>query len=251
MRLTMEDLFKTYRTRHLEPKRPGTLKNTDYQIGTISRTALTRTDGDRVAFGAWLVSDVTTDTIEQYAEARRGSGVPAMNRDLALLRSMFNWAVRMGTIERTPFKRGTETVVRLTREVQRSRRLELGEDERLLAASAGHLRAVVEAALETGCRKGELLSLQWSQVRSTPKAEIFLPAGKTKTRRDRRIPISARLQSILGMRRLGPDGQEHAPTAYVFGNEVGEQVVTFKRAWERAVLKAHGRKPAYVVKTVG
>ncbi|MEO7891213.1 MAG: site-specific integrase [Vicinamibacterales bacterium] len=249
-RLTLAQLFGTYRSRHLAVKRQATLRNSDYQIAMIAGTELTRTDGERRYFGAWHVTDITTDTIEQYGEGRRKAGVPAANRDLSLLRAAFNWAVRMGAIERTPFKRGTETVVRLTREVGRSRRLEPGEDARLLAACGEHLRAVVEAALETGCRKGELLSLQWAQVRSSPKAEIFLPASKTKTRRDRRVPISARLQLILDMRKLDPEGEAHKPTAYVFGNEVGEQLVTFKRAWERSVLKANGIRPTYVVRTV-
>ncbi|MEO8520057.1 MAG: site-specific integrase [Acidobacteriota bacterium] len=249
-RLTLTELFTTYRTRHLVVKRPSTLKNTDYQIAKITSTELARTDGERRRFGAWHVTDITTDTVEQYGEWRRAAGIPAANRDLSLLRATFNWAVRMGTIEKTPFKRGTETVVRLTREVGRSRRLEPGEDARLLAACGSHLRALVEAALETGCRKGELLSLQWSQVKSSPKAELFLPASKTKTRRDRRIPISARLQLILDMRKMDPEGKEHSPAAYVFGNEVGDPIVTFKRAWERAVLKAHGVRPVYVVRTV-
>ncbi len=51
------------------------------------------------------------------------------------------------------------------------------------------------------------------------------------------------------MRRTGPDGEPHPPTAYVFGNEAGESVKTFKRAWEAAVLRSHGQKPEYIVKT--
>ena len=70
----------------------------------------------------------------------------------------------------------------------------------MLAACAPHLRAVVEAALETGMRRGEILSLQWSQIEGlrlegkrnkvvwAPRAELVLPWTKSKTRRDRRIP---------------------------------------------------------------
>ncbi len=97
-------------------------------------------------------------------------------------------------------------------------------------------------------RKGELLSLQWWQVQSEPRPQIYLPAVKTKTRDDRWIPISGRLQLILDMRRCDPDGQEHPPTAYVFGDAVGHPAKSFKRAWERAVLVAHGHTPEYVMK---
>ena len=38
------------------------------------------------------------------------------------------------------------------------------EAARLLAACGPHLRDLVVAALESGCRKQELLSLQWTQV---------------------------------------------------------------------------------------
>jgi integrase len=51
----------------------------------------------------------------------------------------------------------------LPREYERDRRLEAGEEERLLAACGPHLRALVKADLETGCGVGERLSLQWHQ----------------------------------------------------------------------------------------
>ena len=155
-------------------------------------------------FGVWLASDVTTDTVERFREVRTatGGGVVATNRYLALLRSCFNWAIRAGYLEKTPFKRGTEAAVKLSRELPRSRRLEGDEGTQLLAVCKPHLRALIEAAIETGMRLGEILSLQWRQVRfGTGRGEIFLPAQKTKAKRDRRIPVSSRLRAILEMRR--------------------------------------------------
>ena len=178
-----------------------------------------------------------------------------VNRNLGSLRALFNWAVKVGYLAQTPFKRGTETVVKLSREGSRSRRLHADEEARLLAVCAPSLRAIVDAALETGMRRGELLSLQWTQVEGVtvngstmtwaPKAELVLPALKTKTKRDRRIPISSRLKAVLEMRRLDPAGQPMLPNAYVFGNEIGQRVQSVKRAWARAVLKAHGHTPTY------
>lgn len=69
-----------------------------------------------------------------------------------------------------------------------------------MAAAGPDLRARIEAATETGCRKGERLSLQWRQVRFTPRPEIVLPAHKTKTKRERTVPMSSRLKAILQMR---------------------------------------------------
>jgi integrase len=108
---------------------------------------------------------------------------------------------------------------------------------------------------QTGMRKGEILSLQWSQIEGikiekskvswTPKAEIVLPWAKTKTRRDRRIPISTRLKAILEMRRLDPAGAPHALDAFVFGTEIGTRLLGVGRAWHTAVLKSHGHTPEY------
>jgi hypothetical protein len=45
-------------------------------------------------------------------------------------------------------------------ETERIRRLAGNEEGRLLAAAGPHLQALIVAALETGCRLGELLTMQ-------------------------------------------------------------------------------------------
>ncbi len=116
----------------------------------------------------------------------KGSAVGrvSINRNLALLRAAYNWGIRKGYVERTPFKVGTVSAISFFRETPRQRRLESGEEERLLAACSPHLRSLLVAALETCCRIGELLSLQWRQVR-WEQNEIYLPAQRRKrTERD-------------------------------------------------------------------
>ena len=73
-------------------------------------------------------------------------------------------------------------------------------------------------ALETGCRGGELRSLQWHDIQDDV---LVLTAEKTKTKRKRVIPISPTLRTLLDRRTLGPDGTELPATAHVFGNAVG------------------------------
>jgi integrase len=162
-----------------------------YQRGRIVKTTI-----NGRPFGQWRAAEVTREMIEAFqAERPRIAG----NRDLALLRAAFNWAVLKGHVPATPFKVGTVTAVRLAREEARTRRLQPGEEERLLLAANG-LRDLIVAALETGCRMGELLSLQWEQVRG----DLFLPAGKTKANKPRRVPVSTVLRAILDARRLDP-----------------------------------------------
>lgn len=175
-------------------------------------------------FGDWPAASVTREMVEAF---RRQRPRIAANRDLALLRAAFNWAVLGALVPATPFKVGTVAAVKLAREEARTRRLQPGEDERLLLA-AGGLRDLIVAALETGCRRGELLSLQWSQVRG----DLFLPAGKTKAKKPRRVPISTVLKTVLDARRNDPAGEPLPADAFVFGDEVGRRRGSIKTAWK-------------------
>jgi integrase len=189
-----------------------------------------------------------------------GTGPGGTNRSLARLRAVYNWAIPKKLVKDSPFKFNGVVVVKREDEPARSRRLKSDQEEeaRLLAACGPHLRAVVEAALATGMRSGEILSLQWHQVEGiqvddqtvtwAPRAEIFLPAKKTKTKRDRRVPISTRLKGILEMRRLDPNGKPFPASAFTFGNFVGQQIQHVTRAWYAAVLRAYGHTPAYTDK---
>jgi integrase len=255
--MTLRQLAAVYHKRYVDVEHAGTAPEIRSRLNVICGTLLPRPTGGTLPFGEWRLADIVTDTVERYREARHaaGTGLAGTNRSLARLRALYNWGVRTGYVEHTPFKRNGEAVVRLSRETPRSRRLDADRDEeaRLLAVCAPHLRAVVEAALATGCRIGELLSLTWQQVvgltidtttptpRLTwaPRSEMVLTAAKTKTRRDRRVPISARLKAILEMRALDPTGRPFAADRFVFGNTIGQRVLSIKRAWMTAVLKAN------------
>ena len=85
-----------------------------------------------------------------------------INHDLKLLRKMFAWGIRERLLIATPFKVGTENAIRLDPESPREQRLTDPELERkLFDAASPQLRGVLTAMLETCCRPGEILSLQW------------------------------------------------------------------------------------------
>ena len=102
------------------------------------------------------------------------------------------------------------------------------EEHRLLAAASPHLRNVIVAMLETACRPGEVLSLQWADVNLLQR-DIVIRAEKAKTRRDRLVPISQRLLGVLEMRRCDPAGQQFPPDAFVFGDALGRQIRSVRR----------------------
>lgn len=248
--LTVGQLLDTY-TDEVLKKRPGGAPDHEvYRQNTVRRPSLRLPSGEHRTFEQWLVADVTPGALELLRAAlltrgvtrhahrvTRTGGPVAANRGLRCLRTVFNWAVRVGYVDASPFKRGTETVIKLTRESKRTRRLQEGEAERLLPQCGAHLRAVVEAALETGMRRGEILGLRWADVQLA-KGEIRLAPSATKTRTGRTIPISARLRSILDLRRRDPADEEHPPTARVFGNEIGQRVGSIKTAWNAACRRA-------------
>jgi integrase len=127
--------------------------------------------------------------------------------------------------------------MRRDREAKRTRRLTAEERPRLLAACGPHLRALVEAALESGCCLGELLGLTWAMV-DFDKRMIVLPASLTKMSQSRAVPITPRLDAILRMRQHDPAGKAHAPEKFVFGDELGRPVASIKTSWGTAVRKA-------------
>jgi integrase len=88
-------------------------------------------------------------------------------------------------------------VIRRKKEAQRHRRLEPGEEDKLLRSAEPHLQALIVAALETCGRQGELLTLRWGDV-SLERGEIILRAEHTKNRENRILPISTRVPEGVG-----------------------------------------------------
>lgn len=259
--MTLRQLADTYRERYVAVDRAATADAFKYELGTICRTVVPRPTGGGASFGDWRLTDIVTDTIERFREVRltEGAGRVGVNRCVRRLRAVFRWAIKKGYAKQTPFKLNGETVIKLEKDNVRSRRLNPpeypDEEQKLLAACGTHLKAIVIAAIESGMRRGEILSLQWRQVEGMAieddgmvtwtKPRIFLPKEKTKTRTDRWIPISTRLQCILELRRIDPAGKVIPVDKFVFGTEIGERVANFKRAWNTAVLKSHGHELSY------
>ena len=81
----------------------------------------------------------------------------------------------------------------------RDRRLEEGEEERLFQTckqSSNHwFLPLVQVAIETGMRRGELLSLEWDHVH-LDKNWVHLPMTKNGESRD--VPLSPKARDILG-----------------------------------------------------
>ena len=65
-----------------------------------------------------------------------------------------------------------------------------------------------------------------------------MAGDKTKTSEPRKVPITAWLRAVLGVRRAGPDGRELPADAYVFGDEAGGRIRHMQNAWRAACRRA-------------
>ena len=148
------------------------------------------------------------------------------------LSRMWDWLVKRQAVATNPFsalRRGYAAGGK--EEVHRDRRLEPGEEARLVANLSGDILLLFNLALETAMRMREMYSLEWYQV-DLAKRTIFL--DKTKNGDKRQIPLSSVALSLLKSPQSGLvfpslwDGSEPFPKA----------TSRISRAFSRAADKA-------------
>ncbi len=166
---------------------------------------------------------IRPEDIEHYKMKRLKKVKPAtLNRELRVLRALLNKAVQWGHIDESPFK-----YVKLLKEPPgRIRYLSTDELRRLLAVLGdGHLRTIVLIALNTGMRKGEILSLRWKDIDFERRLIIL---KQTKTNQLRIVPMNDIVYHAL----LAAKPKNAHPQDRVF------QIKSFKRSWKTALKKA-------------
>jgi integrase len=116
--------------------------------------------------------------------------VASVNREISCLHHLLAKAVEWDMIERNPFEKGKSLLQKENN--KRLRFLNEEEIKKLLASCPKYLKWVVECALLTGMRRGEILGLKWSQIRNG-----FIYLQKTKTNEAREIPVSEDLERLF------------------------------------------------------
>jgi integrase len=117
---------------------------------------------------------------------------------------------------------------------QRNRYLSPEEEARLMTALEGHrayLRPILIVALNTGMRKGEILTLKWSCV-DFQRGIIYVV--NTKNGRNREVPMNAAVrQEFLQLQNPASESE------YVFVNpETGRNLVEIKKGFAGACRDA-------------
>lgn len=156
-------------------------------------------------FGNKTLDAIDSGLVERYKihrthqrrkNARDGRLVTraATNRDLAVLRILFNFAMRLGKATRNPV-----VEVKFFKEKPLHMRvLGVEEEEQYLRAASPLLRDVAVVMLETGMRPGEVCRLRVSDV-SVQDVSVFVREGKTPSA-TRHIPLASRALAVLARR---------------------------------------------------
>lgn len=180
--------------------------------------------------------DVQVAHAWRAARREAGRAPSTINRDIAALKSVLNRAVEWGVIDENP-------IAKLKRlKVDRQgviRYLTESETERLRAAleetdpRAPYLKSLVLVGLNTGLRKGELLSLKWENVDLDQKYLRVL-GSNAKNAQTRHVHLNQEAFSVLKNM-----SQERDPSEYVFKNpNTGGRLGHFRRSWQSLLKKA-------------
>lgn len=165
------------------------------------------------AFEAWAedqavstLAEVTPEFLMRYrAACGRSHAAATVATELRAVRSIVNFAVRMGWLDRSPFDRlpRAPRVARAERPL-----LTRVQGERLLALAAPTRFAdVIPLAIFEGLRRGELMHLRREDV-DRARREVHLvnrpPEFQLKSYEARSVPLARRVDRLLSGRGRGP-----------------------------------------------
>ncbi len=182
-------------------------------------------------------------TEQQVAEQRKPVSAGEINRELQILKRIFNVAIKDGKLSHSP------RIEMLREDNVRQGFFEPAQLAAVLTRLPKSVRPVIEFASITGWRIGEILPLEWRQV-DFGAGDVKLDAGKTKNREGRTFPMTAELRLLLKAQEAERDRLKHeghiVPTVFfkmVAEKRGGERkprpVGAFRKSW-RAACRAAG-----------
>lgn len=136
------------------------------------------------------LQEIQSNLLEAYKAKRKADFTPrktlveeaTINREIALLKTIFNKAVEWGKID-------TNRLIKVKKFKEKQKDMKILKDEeaiRLIDSALPHLKPVLIVALNTGMRRGEILSLKWENI-DFKNGLIFVKDSKSA---DREVPIN-------------------------------------------------------------
>ena len=180
---------------HFDRYKPSTQKGVRFQL---ERRILP-------TFGSKRLDRISPTAVRRWFDRKSRTAPGSANHGLGLLRRIMNFAVACGHVKADP-TRG----IRLNRGAKLSRFLSREEIARLHRVLDEHALKgrqqqadIIRLLLLTGCRKGEILNLRWSEVDGDT---LLFSDGKTGPRQ---VPLNAPARRIL-------ERQPRGGSAFVF-----------------------------------
>ncbi|PYX60793.1 MAG: hypothetical protein DMG76_01620 [Acidobacteria bacterium] len=201
-------------------------------------------------FGDTSLDNITPDDVERFKTSRSSefkttraeNGKRAttnkklrpatVNRELACLKALFNFAIKSDVIAKNPVSR----IKFLAENNQQTRVLSYTEQQRYLGSASPVLRDVATLILESGMRPEEVYTIRPENV-DLPHGWLLIPHGKTAAAR-RRINLTASARDVLRRR------MSVLETPYLFAceSDPARPIPKVNNAHDRAV-KASGIAP--------
>lgn len=197
-------------------------------------------------------------------EVERGLSNQTINRDISSIKASFNRAVDWGLLAANPLAKIKKARVDdclkvryLSDAEERNLRdaIEAREERRCVERdSANHWRAergyvplpslrafvftdhvkpLILLSINTGCRRGELFDLTWSNV-DLDRRILTVTGATAKSRRTRHIPLNREATAVM----LNWRAQSEDTSGLVFVNEQGERFDRANSSWRRLLKDA-------------
>lgn len=185
------------------------------------------------------LAEVTRHQVRQYVEHRRGKGISdsTIRKELHFASAAINFVRLEHEVElKNPFH-----ALGIPEPEGRLRWITREEAERLIQASRPYARTpylscFIRLALNTGCRRGELLALEWERV-DFARRLLFLEARHTKTKVRRTIPLNDQaMQALNELRRW--HAQDCPDSPWVFTSSAGGHIRWLKTAFRNSCKRA-------------
>ena len=161
----------------------------------------------RKFFGHKKIRSITYGDLLSYKRLRmtgeshlkKTRSISTMNRELGILRRIFNIGLAQDWLLKNPFKSG-DPLIQPSADRIREKILTLEEEVRLLEVCSEpcrvHIRPIVIALLDTGARSGEMIKLIWQSIDFENRL-ILIRSETTKTLKSRRVAMTDRLYNEL------------------------------------------------------
>jgi integrase len=193
----------------------------------------------RKFFSSFVMDQLSATDIRQYTDQRKGDGLSnsTINRELEVLSASINYANR-----EWEWALPNPVTGRMLKEPPgRVRWITEDESDLLINAAHGEPKAIgladfIKLALNTGCRKQEMLGLEWARIDFSSNL-IHLGEEHTKTSKRRSVPLNeVARQALLSRANFRA---EHCPDSpWVFTNQLGYRINDMKRSFGTACRRS-------------